>query len=108
MTERFVHSDFRWDPAGVALPAGVAELDAWFHAVLTLYEPPEDMARPVFDELMLLCGLFRAELVVNVERGDRLKRMQRLKNLLRQRQSDPETANDPAERAATLQLTQEL
>jgi len=108
LTERFVHSDFRWDPAGVALPAGVAELDAWFHAVLTLYEPPEDMARPVFDELMLLCGLFRAELVVNVERGDRLKRMQRLKNLLRQRQSDPETANDPAERAATLQLTQEL
>ncbi len=107
-TERFVHSDFRWDPAGIAVPAGMAELDGWFHAILTLYEPPEDMARPVFDDMMLLCGLFRAEIVVNVERGDRVKRLQRLKTLLKQRQSDPETASDPAERAATLQLTQEL
>ena len=49
-----------------------------------------------------------AEMVVNVERGDRLKRMKRMKTLLQQRQSDPETANDPAERSATLQLTQEL
>jgi len=108
LTERFVHSDFRWDPEGIAVPAGMAELDGWSHAVLTLYEPPEDMARPVFDDLMLLCGLFRTEIVVNVERGDRIKRMQRLKTLLKQRQSDPETANDPSERAATLQLTQEL
>ena len=53
-------------------------------------------------------GLFRAELIVNVERGDRRKRLQRLKILLKQRQADPQTANDPAERAATLQLTQEL
>jgi hypothetical protein len=107
-TERFVHSDFRWDPAGLGVPAGVAELDGWSHAVLTLYEPPESLARPVFDELLLLSGLFRAELVVNVEHGDRLARLKRLKILLRQRQSNPETATDPAENAATLQLTQEL
>jgi len=46
--------------------------------------------------------------VVNVERGDRAQRLKRLKTLLRQRQSDPQTASDPAERAATLQLTEEL
>jgi type IV secretory pathway VirB4 component len=34
--------------------------------------------------------------------------MRRLKTLLKQRQSSPETADDPAERATTLQLTQEL
>ena len=31
------------------------------------------MGRPVFDEFLLLSGLFRAELVVNAERGDRLR-----------------------------------
>ena len=107
-TERFVQSDFRWDPDGIAVPAGIAELDGWQHAVLTLYEPPEDMARPVLDELLLISGITRAEIVVNVERGDRIRRMKRLKTLLKQRQADPETANDPAERAATLQLSQEL
>lgn len=107
-TERTVQSVFRWDPEGVTLPAGIAELDEWYHAILTLYEPPEEMARPVFDELMLLSGLFRAEVVVNVERGDRLKRMKRLKILLKQRQSDAATASDPAERAATEQLAREL
>jgi hypothetical protein len=107
-TERFVHGDFRWDPDGVAVPAGIAELDGWVHAVLTLYEPPEDLSRPVFDGLLLLGGIPRAEMTVNVERGDRLGRMKRLKTLLQQRQSDPGTANDPAERTATLQLTQEL
>ena len=66
------------------------------------------MARPVLDELLLISGITRAEIVVNVERGDRIRRMKRLKTLLKQRQSDPETANDPAERAATLQLSQEL
>jgi hypothetical protein len=106
--ERFAHSDFCWDPDGVSVPAGMAELDGWSHAVLTLYEPPGDMGRPVFDEMMLLCGLSRAEIVVNVERGDRVKRVQRLRTVLRQRQSDPATAADPAERAATQQLTQEL
>jgi len=108
ITERFVHSDFRWDPGGASVPAGMAELDGWFHAVLTLYEPPEEMGRPVFDELLLVSGILRAELVVNAERGDRLKRIQRLKTLLRQRQSSPETAEDPSERAATAQLVQEL
>ena len=107
-TERFAHSSFRWDPSGKELTAGIAELDGWYHAVLTLYEPPEDLARPAFDELLLLSGLFRTEMVVNVERGDREQRLKRLKTLLRQRQSDPATANDPAERAATAQLTQEL
>lgn len=107
-TERFVQGDFHWDPAGVAVPAGLAELDGWFHAVLTLYEPPADLARPVFEDLLLLGGLFRTELVVNAERGDRLARLKRLKLLLQQRQSDPATAADPAERAASLQLTQEL
>jgi hypothetical protein len=106
--ERFAHSDFRWDPEGLSVPAGMAELDGWHHAILTLYEPPEEMARPVFDELLLLCGLLRAEMVVNVERGDRLKRIQRLKTLLRQRQSNRETAEDPAERATTDQLASEL
>jgi hypothetical protein len=108
LTERFVHSDFRWDPTGAAVPAGLAELDGWWHAVLTLYEPPETMGRPVFDELLLLSGLFRAELVVNAERGDRPGRLKRLKILLQQRQSDPATAADPAENAATHQLAQEL
>jgi hypothetical protein len=108
LTERFVHSDFRWDPTGTAVPAGMAELDGWWHAVLTLYEPPEAMARPIFDEFLLTCGLFRAEVVVNAERGDRPGRLKRLKTLLRQRQADPETAADPAENAATLQLAQEL
>ena len=107
-TERFVHSAFHWDPAGARVPAGMAELDGWFHAILTLYEPPEDLARPVFDEFLLLGGVPRAEMVVNVERGDRLQRLKRLKTLLQQRQSDPKTAQDPAERAATQQLTQEL
>ena len=107
-TERFVHSSFRWDPSGREVPAGIAELDGWCHAILTLYEPPEDLSRPAFDELLLLCGLFRTEMVVNVERGDRLQRLKRLKTLLQQRQSDPATAADPAERAATAQLTQEL
>jgi hypothetical protein len=108
LTERFAHSAFRWDPAGRLLPAGVAELDGWFHAVLTLHEPPEELARPVFDPLLLTSGLVRAEMVVNVERGDRLRRIKRLKTLLRQRESDPQTASDPSERAATLQLTEEL
>ena len=107
-TERFVHSDFRWDPEGKALPAGMAELDGWSHAILTLYEPPAALGRPVFEDLLLLSGLFRTELVVNAERGDRLGRLKRLKILLQQRQSDPATAADPAERAATQQLTQEL
>ncbi len=107
-TERYVHSDFRWDPDGRAVPAGMAELDGWHHAVLTLYEPPETMARPAFDELLLLGGLPRAEMVVNAEHGDRLGRLKRLKNLLRQRQADPATADDPAERAATHQLMEEL
>jgi TraG P-loop domain len=107
-TERFVQGDFRWDPAGVAVPAGMAELDGWLHAVLTLYEPPAAMGRPIFEDLLLLGGLFRTELVVNAERGDRLARLKRLKILLQQRQSDPATAADPAERAATQQLTQEL
>jgi len=107
-TERFVQGDFRWDPEGIAVPAGMAELDGWFHAVLTLYEPPASMARPIFEDLLLLGGLFRLELVVNAERGDRANRLKRLKTLLQQRQSDPETAADPAERAATQQLTQEL
>jgi hypothetical protein len=108
LTERFVHSDFRWDPEGTSVPAGMAELDGWMHAVLTLYEPPEEMARPVFDELLLVCGMMRSELVVNAERGDRPKRMQRLRTVLRQRQSNAETADDPSERAATAQLAQEL
>ena len=108
LTERFVQSDFHWDPSGKSVPAGVAELDGWFHSILTLYEPPEDMSRPVFDELFLLSGLFRAELVVNVERGDRLKRMKRLGILLKQRQSDAATNQDPTERAATQQITLEL
>lgn len=108
VTERFVLSDFRWDPDGAEIPAGMAELDGWFHAILTLYEPPEDLSRPVFDQLLLLSGLVRAELVVNVERGDRVKRLKRLKVLLKQRESDSRTASDPAERAATEQLTQEL
>jgi len=107
-TERFAHSDFRWDPEGVSVPAGMAELDGWFHAILTLYEPPEDMARPVFDEMLLLSGLLRTELVVNVERGDRIRRIQRLRTILRQRQSNRETAEDPVERATTDQLTREL
>jgi hypothetical protein len=107
-TERFVHGDFRWDPRGAAVPAGMAELDGWLHAVLTLYEPPAVLGRPVFEDLLLLAGLFRTELVVNAERGDRAARLKRLKVLLRQRQSDPATAADPAERAATQQLTQEL
>jgi hypothetical protein len=107
-TERFVHSAFRWDPAGREMTAGIAELDGWCHAVLTLYEPPEDLSRPAFDDLLLISGLFCAEMVVNVERGDRLQRMKRLKTLLQQRQSDPATVGDPAERAATAQLTQEL
>jgi len=108
LTERFVHSDFRWDPSGASVPAGMAELDGWHHAILTLYEPPEDMGRPVFDELLLVCGMMRAELVVNAERGDRIKRMQRLRTALRQRQSSAETADDPSERAATDQLAREL
>ena len=107
-TERFVQSDFRWDPEGRSVPAGMAELDGWYHAILTLYEPPEDLARPAFDSLLLLSGLFRAEMIVNVERGERMKRLERLKTLLKQRVSDPQTAQDPAERAATVQLTQEL
>ncbi len=107
-TERFVHSDFRWDPAAGGAAAGIAEMDGWAHAILTLYEPPEDMGRPIFDVFLMTCGLFRTEVIVNVERGDRGKRLQRLKILLKQRQADPATANDPAERAATLQLTQEL
>ena len=106
--ERFAQSDFRWDPNGRALPAGTAELDGWMHAILTLYEPPEDLARPAFDDLLLLGGLAQTELVVNVERGDRLQRMKRLRTLLQQRQSDPRTANDPAERAATEQFAGEL
>ena len=108
LTESFAQSTFRWDPDGASPPAGIAELDGWFHAVLTLYEPPEELARPAFDELLLLGGLTHAELVVNAERGDRLKRIKRLKTLLQQRQSDPQTAADPAERAATAQLTLEL
>lgn len=106
--ERFVHSDFRWDPEGISVPAGMAELDGWVHAVLTLQEPPESLARPAFDEFLLRSGLPRAEMVVNAERGDRAARMKRLKILLKQRLSDPGTANDPAERAATAELTQEL
>jgi hypothetical protein len=86
----------------------MAELDGWMHAILTLYEPPEDLGRPAFDDLLLLSGLMRAELIVNVERGDRMQRMKRLKTLLQQRQSDPQTANDPAERASTQQFTREL
>lgn len=101
-TERYAHSAFSWDSSGQA------ELDGWRHAVLSLYEPPEEMGRPAFDELLLLAGLSRAEMIVNAERGDRLKRLKRLKIVLRQRQGDPQTAADPAERAATLQLTQEL
>jgi hypothetical protein len=108
LTEWFAHSAFRWDPDGRSPPAGIAELDGWCHAVLTLYEPPEELARPAFDELLLLGGLTHAELVVNAERGDRLKRIKRLKTLLQQRQSDPRTAADPAERAASAQLTGEL
>ena len=108
LVERFVHSDFRWDPEGLGVPAGMAELDGWLHAILTLYEPPEELSRPVFEDLLLLGGLSRAEMVVNVERGDRVKRMRRLKTLLKQRQSDPETAGDPAERAASRQLAEEL
>jgi len=108
LIERFAHSVFRWDPLGAGIPVGMAELDGWFHAVLTLYEPPEELARPAFDQFLLRSGLFRAEMIVNVERGDRLKRMQRLKTLLRQRESDPQASQDPTERAATLQLNQEL
>ena len=108
LTERYAQSAFRWDPTGQTIPAGMAELDGWYHAVLSLYEPPENLLRPVFDEWLLLGGLPQAELVVNAERGDRLQRLKRLKTLLRQRQSDPQTASDPAERAATLQLTEEL
>ena len=108
LTERFAHSVFRWDPEERTLPSGVAELDGWYHSVLTLYEPPEELARPAFDEFLLLSGLARAELVVNAERGDRLKRIKRLRTLLQQRRSDPRTAADPAESAATVQLTQEL
>jgi hypothetical protein len=108
LVERFVHGDFRWDPEGADLPAGMAELDGWHHAILTLYEPPEQMARPVLDDFLLLSGLSRAEIVINAERGNRLKRLERLKTLLKQRQADPATATDPSERAATLQLTQEL
>ena len=93
--ERFAQSDFRWDPNGRALPAGMAELDGWMHAILTLYEPPEDLARPAFDDLLLLSGLAQAELVVNVERGDRLQRMKRLRTLLQQRQSDPADRERP-------------
>lgn len=100
--ERYAHSAFSWDASGSA------ELDGWSHAILTLYEPPAEFGRPVFDDLLLLAGLRRAELVVNAERGDRLKRLKRLKLLLQQRQGDSHTASDPAERAATLQLTQEL
>ncbi len=107
-TERFAHSDFRWDPEGRSVPAGIAELDGWLHSVLTLYEPPASLSRPVFEDLLLLCGVFRAELVVNAERGDRLGRLKRLRTLLRQRQSDPATSSDPAERAATLQLAEEM
>ena len=66
LTERFVHSAFRWDPAGRSLPAGIAELDGWYHAILTLYEPPEEMSRPLFDNLLLKSGLFQIEVVVNV------------------------------------------
>ncbi len=106
--ERFAHCDFRWDPDGRLLPAGIAELDGWSHAILTLYEPPASLGRPVFEDLLLLCGVFRAELVLNAERGDTRLRLQRLKTLLRQRQSDPVTAADPSERAATDQLVQEL
>ncbi len=106
--ERFAHCDFRWDPDGQKLPAGIAELDGWVHAILTLYEPPASLGRPVFEDLLLLCGVFRAELVLNAERGDSRQRLQRLKTLLRQRQSDPVTAADPAERGATAQLVQEL
>jgi len=107
-TERFVQSDFRWDPSGVGVPAGMAELDGWFHAVLTLYEPPGELGRPVFDQFLMLCGLFRAEIVINVESGDRAGRIRRLNTILSQRQSNQQTAGDPAERAATAQLTEEL
>jgi hypothetical protein len=107
-TEQYAQSAFRWDPTGGTLPAGMAELDGWYHAILTLYEPPENLARPVFDEFLLLGGLPQVELVINAERGDRQQRLKRLKTLLRQRQNDPQTSTDPAERAATLQLTEEL
>lgn len=107
LTEQYAHSAFRWDPFGRTVAAGTAELDGWFHAVLTLQEPPEELHRPAFDRL-LLCGGGRIELVMNVERGDRLRRIKRLKNLLRQRESSPQTAADPSERAATDQLNQEL
>jgi len=108
LIERYAHSAFRWDPTGQTIPSGMAELDGWYHAVLSLYEPPENLLRPVFDEWLLLGGLPQAELVVNAEHGDRAQRLKRLKTLLRQRQADPQTASDPAERAATLQLTEEL
>jgi hypothetical protein len=102
LIERFAHSSFSWNDSGFA------ELDGWQHAILTLYEPPEELGRPAFDDLLLLAGLDRAEMVVNIERGDATRRMKRLKTLLRQRQSDPRTAEDPAEKSATEQLSREL
>ncbi len=107
-TEYFTQSTFSWDPSGESIPSGIAELDGWYHAIMTMQEPPEEVSGFIFDDLLLLDGVQRCELIVNVERGNRADRIKRLKNILNQRLNHNETSDDPSQRTATREIEIEL
>jgi hypothetical protein len=108
ISENILQSTFFWDPTGKKLPRGVAELDGWYHTILTLQEPPEEASGFIFDNLMLIDDIKRCEIIINSERGNKIERIKRLKNILAQRLSHNDTFADPSQRIATQQIELEL
>jgi hypothetical protein len=107
-SEYFTTSAFLWDPTNRKFPSGIAEIDGWYHSILTMQEPPEEVKGFILDDLLLLDGIKRCEVIVNVERGNKQERIKRLKSILNQRLSHSTTKEDPSQRTATKEIELEL
>lgn len=107
LSEYFAHSPIEWTPTkNDDIAAGTLKVDGLFHRIVSLHMPGPNLAPfPYFEGILLHAGLNSMEMVLNITRGSRVKRIKDLRIKLKQRKGLPD---DPVEREQSLQLDRDL
>jgi hypothetical protein len=99
--EYYVLSNYQWDPKGKDVPRGMYVLDGIYHKIVSLKLPPNDIGKPNwphFEDMLLFSGPRKMEMIVKVQPGDRMKRLNMLKNEIRRQENAIETKKRPEDR----------
>lgn len=107
LSEYYAHSPVEWTRSKTDdIAAGTLKVDGLFHRIVSLHMPGPNLAPfPYFGGILLHGDLNSMEMVLNITRGSRAKRIKDLRVKLKQRKGLPD---DPVEREQSLQLDAEL